>query len=31
MTYAIEISDLKKRYDNGFEALKSIDLKVKKG
>ena len=31
MTYAIEISDLKKRYDNGFEALKGVDLKVKKG
>jgi len=31
MTYAIEISDLKKRYSNGFEALKGIDLKVKKG
>ena len=31
MTYAIEIRDLKKRYDNGFEALKDINLKVKKG
>lgn len=31
MTYAIEISDLKKRYDNGFEALKGVDLNVKKG
>ena len=31
MTYAIEISDLKKRYDGGFEALKGIDLKVEKG
>jgi len=31
MTYAIEISDLKKRYDNGFEALKGVDLTVKKG
>jgi len=31
MTYAIEISDLKKRYDNGFEALKGVDLKVDKG
>lgn len=31
MTYAIEISDLKKRYDNGFEALKGVDLSVKKG
>jgi len=31
MTYAIEISDLKKRYEGGFEALKGIDLKIKKG
>ena len=31
MTYAIEISDLKKRYEGGFEALKGIDLKVEKG
>lgn len=31
MTYAIEISDLKKRYDNGFEALKGVDLTVNKG
>ncbi|REG85782.1 ABC transporter ATP-binding protein [Marinomonas pollencensis] len=31
MTYAIEISDLKKRYDGGFEALKGVDLKVEKG
>jgi len=31
MTYAIEISDLKKRYDNGFEALKGVELKVEKG
>jgi ABC-2 type transport system ATP-binding protein len=31
MTYAIEISDLKKRYESGFEALKGVDLKVKKG
>ncbi|WP_417527033.1 ABC transporter ATP-binding protein [Marinomonas shanghaiensis] len=31
MTYAIEISDLKKRYASGFEALKGIDLKVEKG
>ena len=31
MTYAIEISDLKKRYDNGFEALKGVDLTVEKG
>ncbi len=31
MTYAIEINDLKKQYDGGFEALKSINLKVEKG
>lgn len=31
MTYAIEISDLKKRYESGFEALKGVDLKVEKG
>ncbi|MCV2402723.1 ABC transporter ATP-binding protein [Marinomonas sp. C2222] len=31
MTYAIEIRDLKKQYENGFEALKGINLKVKKG
>ncbi|MEO9275328.1 ABC transporter ATP-binding protein [Marinomonas sp. 5E14-1] len=31
MTYAIEISDLKKRYESGFEALKGVDLKVNKG
>ncbi|NLQ16279.1 ABC transporter ATP-binding protein [Marinomonas sp. M1K-6] len=31
MTYAIEISDLKKRYDGGFEALKGINLNVEKG
>ncbi|ADZ91261.1 ABC transporter ATP-binding protein [Marinomonas mediterranea] len=31
MTYALEISDLKKRYDNGFEALKGVNLKVEKG
>lgn len=31
MTYAIEISDLKKQYENGFEALKGINLKVEKG
>ena len=31
MTYAIEISDLKKRYESGFEALKGVDLKIKKG
>lgn len=31
MTYAIEISDLKKSYGNGFEALKGINLNVEKG
>ncbi|MCB5161856.1 ABC transporter ATP-binding protein [Marinomonas algarum] len=31
MTYAIEIRDLKKRYDGGFEALKGVDLCVEKG
>lgn len=31
MTYAIEIRDLKKRYANGYEALKGIDLRVEKG
>ncbi|MEO9654610.1 ABC transporter ATP-binding protein [Marinomonas sp.] len=31
MTYAIEISDLKKRYEGGFEALKGINLQVEKG
>lgn len=31
MAYAIEIKDLKKRYDNGFEALKGVDLKVAQG
>lgn len=29
--YALEISDLKKTYDNGFEALKGIDLTVEEG
>lgn len=31
MKYALKIKDLKKTYDNGFEALKGIDLKVHKG
>ncbi|RDL45912.1 ABC transporter ATP-binding protein [Marinomonas piezotolerans] len=31
MAYAIEIKDLKKRYENGFEALKGIDLNVDEG
>ena len=26
MSYALEINGLKKTYDNGFEALKGIDL-----
>ena len=31
VSYALEISNLKKTYDNGFEALKGIDLIVEKG
>ncbi|MDC1491386.1 ABC transporter ATP-binding protein [Gammaproteobacteria bacterium] len=31
MTFALEISNLKKVYKGGIEALKGIDLKVKKG
>ena len=31
MSYALEISGLKKIYENGFEALKDIDLTVEKG
>ena len=31
MSYALEIGNLKKTYDNGFEALKGIDLIVEKG
>src|SRR6056300_1850194 len=31
MTYALEISDLKKTYPGGTEALKGISLKVKEG
>ena len=31
MAYAIEIKDLKKRYDNGFEALKGVDLTIEQG
>ncbi|WP_417553571.1 ABC transporter ATP-binding protein [Marinomonas fungiae] len=31
MAYAIEIKDLKKRYGNGFEALKGINLNVEQG
>ena len=29
--YALEISQLRKTYSNGFEALKGIDLKVERG
>jgi len=29
--FALEINNLKKTYSNGFEALKGLDLKVKKG
>ena len=31
MTYALEINQLHKAYDNGFEALKGISLKVAQG
>jgi len=31
MTYALEITQLHKIYDNGFEALKGISLKVEQG
>ena len=31
MSYALEISNLKKTYENGFEALKGIDLVVEQG
>jgi len=31
MTYALEINQLHKIYDNGFEALKGISLKVEQG
>ena len=31
MSYALEITDLKKTYENGFEALKGIDLTVERG
>jgi ABC-2 type transport system ATP-binding protein len=31
MTYALEIDQLKKIYNNGFEALKGISLKVEQG
>jgi len=31
MTLALDITHLKKTYDNGFQALKGIDLQVEKG
>ncbi len=31
MAIALEIKGLRKVYDNGFEALKGIDLEVKEG
>ena len=31
MTHALEINQLHKMYDNGFEALKGISLKVEQG
>ena len=31
MSYALEINDLKKTYENGFEALSGIDLIVEQG
>ena len=31
MTKALEIQGLRKSYDNGFEALKGIDLNVAEG
>ncbi|WP_051786275.1 ABC transporter ATP-binding protein [Endozoicomonas numazuensis] len=31
MTQALEIQDLRKQYDNGFQALKGIDLSVAEG
>ncbi len=31
MEYALKISQLKKTYDNNFQALKGIDIEVKKG
>ena len=31
MDYALKISNLKKTYDNDFQALKGIDIEVKKG
>ena len=31
MTHALKITNLKKTYDNKFQALKGIDLEVKKG
>ena len=31
MSYALEIKNLKKTYENGFQALKGVDLSVEKG
>ncbi len=31
MTYALEITDLKKVYSTGVKALRGIDLKVEEG
>ena len=31
MKFAIEIKDVSKTYENGFKALKSINLNVKSG
>lgn len=31
MSYALEINNLKKTYENGFKALKGVDLSVEKG
>ncbi len=31
MTYALKITNLKKTYDNNFQALKGIDLEVRQG
>ena len=31
MSYALEIKNLKKTYENGFEALRGVNLSVEKG
>ena len=31
MSYVPEINNLKKTYDNGFEALRGVNLSVEKG